>query len=53
MIGYLDSTKKEKTGAKKRGQLDEKDADPISFELYRLLCKLAIQSGNIFYGRLQ
>ena len=48
MTGYLDSAKKEKTGAKKRGELDEKEADPISFELYRLLCKLAIKSGNIF-----
>ena len=42
ILGYIDSTKKEKTGAMKRGELDEKDADPITFELYRLLCKLAI-----------
>ena len=48
MVGYLDSAKKEKTGARKKGQLEEKEADAISFELYRLLCKFAIQSGNIF-----
>ena len=48
MVGFLDSTKKEKTSAKKKGELDEKDADAISFELYRLLCKLAIKKGNIF-----
>ena len=48
MTGYLDSIKKEKTSAKKRGELDEQEADPINFELYRLICKLAIKSGNIF-----
>ena len=48
MIRFLDSTKKENTGAKKRVELDEKYSDPISFKLYRLLCKLAIESGNIF-----
>ena len=53
MTGYLDSIKKEKTSAKKRGELDEQEADPINFELYRLICKLAIQSGNMFCGLSQ
>ena len=48
MVSYLDSAKKEKTGAKKKGKLEEKEADAISFELYRLLNKLAVESGNIF-----
>jgi len=48
MKNYLDSVKKEKTKAKKGGQLDETEADPITFELYRLLCKYAIEEGDIF-----
>ena len=48
MQGFLDSVKKEKVKAKKRGEVEEKEADPISFELYRLLCKYAINAGNIF-----
>jgi hypothetical protein len=35
---FLDSKKKETTKAKKRGEVEEHEADPISFELYRLLC---------------
>ena len=45
---FLDSVKKEKTKAKKRGEVEEKEADPISFELYRLIYKYAIEAGNIF-----
>jgi hypothetical protein len=46
--GYLDSMKKEKTKAKKRGVVEEKEADLISYELYRLLYKMTIQRGDIF-----
>jgi hypothetical protein len=46
--GYLDSMKKEKMKAKKRGEVEEKEVDPISYELYRLLYKMAIARGNIF-----
>ena len=38
IVEFLDSTKKDKTGAKERGKLDEKEVDSISFKLYRLLC---------------
>ena len=48
MKAYIDSMKKEKTQAKKRGETDEREADPIPFELYRLLCKYAIEVGNTF-----
>ena len=47
MVGYLDMAKKEKTGAKK-GQLEEKEIDAVSFKLYRVLNKLALKSGNMF-----
>ena len=42
MIGYLYCAKEEKPGSKQRGELEEKEAVPISFELYRLSNKLAI-----------
>ena len=48
MRNYLDSMLKEKTKAKKAGQTEEREADAISFELYRLLCKLAIKTSNMF-----
>ena len=48
MKSYIDSIKKEKTKAKKRGETDEREADPISFELYSLLCKYAIEKGDMF-----
>jgi hypothetical protein len=48
MKSFLDSKKKETTKAKKRGEVEEYEADPISFELYRLLCKFAIDEGDIF-----
>ena len=34
--------------AKKKEELDEKEADPISFELNRIICKLALESGKVF-----
>ena len=48
MKTYLDSIKKEKTVAKKKGETEQREADPITFELYRLLCKIAIDAGNMF-----
>ena len=50
MIGFLASTKKEKTSTKKKGILDEKQADAISSELDRLLCTLVIKQENLFLG---
>ena len=48
MTRYLNSSKKEKNQAKKDGQLDEKEADPISFSLYSSICEAAIKLGDIF-----
>ena len=48
MKTYLDSIKKEKTVAKKKGETEQREADPIPFELYRLICQLCIATGNIF-----
>ena len=48
----MNSAKNEKIYAKKREELDEKEADSISVEIYRLLNKLAIGSGYIFNGNL-
>ena len=48
MRSFLQSLSKEKTQAKKKGELEENSADPISFNLCRLTCKVAIESGNIF-----
>lgn len=47
MKSFLDS-KKKKQQKLIRGQVEEYEADPISFELYRLLCKFAIEEGDIF-----
>ena len=48
MKQFLDSLKKEKVKAKKRGELDEQEADPISYPLYRLICMDAITRGDLF-----
>ena len=40
--------KKEKTKAKKRGELDEHNADPISLDLYHRMCKISMEAGDIF-----
>ena len=45
---FLDSTRKEKVQAKKKGEFHEQEADPISFELYRQICKFALDDGDIF-----
>ena len=48
MQSYLESIKKEKIKAKNQGKLEEIEADPISFELYRILWKHKIDTENIF-----
>ena len=48
MKSFIDSLKKEKVKAKKRGETDERESDPIPYELYRKLCKYAIDMGNMF-----
>ena len=45
---FLGGYKKEFNKEKKKGNVDQTDADPISISLYRLLLKYAIDSNNIF-----
>lgn len=45
---FLDSLKKEKTKAKKEGNVTEKEADPITFALYSSICNYAIKVGDLY-----
>lgn len=45
---YLRAYKKEYQSEKKNGMAESKDADPITFELYTLICLWAVEDGNIF-----
>jgi hypothetical protein len=47
MKQFLLSCKKEVTNEKKKGNLDEQESDPISFILYELICKWALESNNV------
>ena len=47
MESFLQSFKKETAKAKKEGNLDEKQADPISFTLYRLILSWSLSQGNL------
>jgi hypothetical protein len=56
MEKFLNSFKKETRTAKANGQLDENEADPISWALLRRMCQWALEEGNIFvwvYSLLQ
>ena len=48
MGSYIHSIKKETNKARKKGKLDDKDVDPINFEIYRHLCLFAILKGDLF-----
>ena len=48
MKKYLDSLKKSKVKAKKEGELDENEADPINLPLYSFICKWLIIIVDIF-----
>ena len=48
MDKFLLSLRKEKTQAKKDGQLDEHEADPISFLFYSFICEYSLLTGDIF-----
>ena len=48
MDNFIGSYRKEHAEASNEGKVDEKSADPISFSLYRMLLKWAIERGNIF-----
>ena len=45
---YLKSFRKENVAAKKRGDVEEIDADPMPFALYVALCTWCVESGDIF-----
>ena len=48
MDSFLNSFKKETADARSKGNEDEKNADPISFSLYRLILTWAVEKGNIY-----
>jgi hypothetical protein len=45
---FMESFKKESVKAKREGNVDEMNADPIPFELYRRFCKWSLEIGNTF-----
>lgn len=47
MKAYLKSVRKEKQTAKAEGNLDEEDADPITFPLYEHICNWFIQDNDV------
>ena len=46
--GHIASYKKVHTKAKKEGDVDEKEADPIPLTLYYSILKWAVEGNNIF-----
>ena len=48
MDTFINAYKKEYTGTVGKKYGDERDADPITCTLFRLICKWAIEDGNIF-----
>ena len=49
MKKYLDALKKSKVQAKKTGELDENEADPINLPLYHFVCEWSIITGDVFF----
>jgi hypothetical protein len=45
---FLTSYRKETVDAKKEGKLDEQEADPISWSLFKLILSWALDKSNIF-----
>jgi hypothetical protein len=45
---FLTSYRKETVDAKKEGKLDEQEADPISWSLFKLILSWALDTSNIF-----
>ena len=45
---FVAAYKKEHAGAKKEGNVDEREADPINASLFTLICKWAVEEMNIF-----
>ena len=49
MDKFKESLKKEKMAAKSKGETEERDADPISFELFTFLCTCATNVGDALF----
>ena len=45
---FIPAYKKEYASKKKEGKTDERDADPICCTLFQMICRWAIEEGNIF-----
>jgi len=45
---FIPAYKKEFASKKKEGKTDERDADPICCTLFQMICRWAIEEGNIF-----
>jgi hypothetical protein len=48
MDSFLASFKKETADARRKGNVDEKSADPICYTLFRLILIWAVEKGNMF-----
>ena len=48
MDKFINAYRKEFQAAKKEGKVEERDADPITVTLYRMILKWAVAEGNIF-----
>ena len=48
MDKYKASYKKEYADAKKEGRVEENDAEPITSQLFRLMCEWALKENNVF-----
>ncbi len=48
MDKFMAAYKKEHAGAKKDGNVNEREADPINASLFTLICKLAVKEMNVF-----
>ena len=46
MENFKNGLKQEKKRAKGRGEIEEREADPISFELFTFLCTCTINEGD-------
>lgn len=48
MKAYLDTVKKQSATQKSDGKTEERDADPWHLPLVKLICRWAVETGNIF-----
>ena len=48
IVPFLAAYKKEHASNKKKGNVDEQEADPISMSLFQKICHWALETGNVF-----